>query len=332
MVRLYADFSSDISWLGERIREDSLTIHDSLKPLAEHYLRKRSPFLSERDRPIESVERAHARPIPYITFWFAEAFGLTDREVTRRLALGVVYSALAFLVFDDIIDEESQSTSCNISLANMYLHRYLATFDGLFDPDSRFWHYLAGCIKELTQYLCWDFTFKHERRNVLIVDPFSEPFLKESIKSYSVLLMSSLAAIAFLTNNETKIPTLDKFWYNYGIGHRIYDDLNDWKGDLRMDDLNHSPILIYALQAAGGKSEPSEELIHSMLLDADFVEKVYSVMLGFLKEAREDASAFNCIYLSQFMDEQISFHTRNRDELLKTSSDFYRGLHRILDK
>ena len=319
----------------KRIREETLTFPNSLRPLAEHYISKRL-IIFDKDRSIRLDPKwgiPTRNPLPYLVFWFADAFGLEDREVTRRLALGLVYSSLAFAVLDDVIDQESQSTSRNVTLANMYLHRYLATFDDLFDPDSEFWHYLANSIKELMRYLYQDFTFKHEPSiDRSSFDPFSEPFLMESCRSYSVLVMTTLAALAYATNNETKIPLVNKFWNYYAMGHRIYDDLNDLQRDLRMDDFNNSSVLLYALQNIDKKSELNEELVWSMLLSSDFVERIYGAMLGFFKAAREDVSAFNCSYLTRFMDELISSHTRKRDSLLQTGSDFYKELSRILNK
>jgi hypothetical protein len=265
-----------------------------------------------------------------VVFWLSDAFGLKDIEITKRLALGLVYSSLAFAVLDDTIEQETQSTSSNLALANMYLHRYLNSFEGLFKQDSKFWHYLATSIKEFTLLVYQDFTYKHEFQDIASLDPLSEPFLLESSKSYSALVMTTFAAIAYVTNNEAKIPQLTKFWNDYAMGHRIYDDLNDLHKDLRMDDYNNSSVLLHALQKTDNKSKLDEELVWSMLLDTDFIEKIYGTMLGLFKRAREEASAFKSPYLTTFMDELIRTHTQKRDSLLKTKSNFYKELNRIL--
>ncbi len=331
MVQIYSDFSSDISWISERIREETSALPDSLRSLAEYYLEKRPVFLPDRDR-LSEIDRDLSRPTPYAVFWFADEFGLADREIARKLALGLVHSRMAFAVLDYIIDQESQSTSHSVALAGLYLHRYFTTFDDLFDPYSKFWHCLASYTENFMQYLYRDFTVKHEHCNMLKLDPFSESFLKESSKSYSALVETILAALAFLTNNETRIPIVNKFCEDYALAHRIHDDLNDWQEDLRTDNLNHSSVLTYALQKIGGKLRLTEELVRSMFLDTDFIEKIYGAILGFLEAAREDVSAFSSAYLSSFIDGQISFHTRRRGILLRTSSDFYKELARILNK
>jgi hypothetical protein len=336
VVQIYSDFSSEIRWIVERIQEETLNFPNSLKPLAEHYTSKRAYILSTDEDRIIRLDPKLGLPtrncIPHVVFWLADAFGLKDRNITKRLALGLVYSSLSFAVLDDTIEQETQSTSSNLALANMYLHKYLKSFDSLFEPDLKFWHYLTTSIKDFNLLVYQDFTFKNEPQDIATLDPLSEPFLFESCKSYSMLVMTTLTAVAYATNNETKIPLLTKFWNDYAMGHRIYDDLNDVQMDLRMDDYNNSSVLLYALQKADTKLKLDEELVWSMLLDAEFIEKIYGTMLGLFNRAREEASALNCPSLIKFMDGLISSHTQKRDGLLKTGSDFYKELGRILTK
>lgn len=324
---IYTDFSREINWIREMIQEEILTYPDSLRSLAEYYVRKRLVILSDGARPIK-FDPELGRPVPYAAFWFAEAFGLTNKQVAKRLALGLVYSSLATTVRDDIIDHEPSSDLHHFTLANMYLQRYLAIFDDLFDPDSKFWYYLASCIKELVRYEIWNLTPIDEHG----FDPFSESFLKESSRYFSAVVMPTLAALAIATENEGKIPIVGEFLKHFSMGWRIYDDLNDWRKDLKVKNLNHSSTLIYALRNVGGKSNLDEEVVLSMFLSTDFLKKAYGAMLGFFRAARDDVLALSCSYLSRFMDEQISFHTRKRDRLLSSSSDFYKQLRKILNK
>ena len=218
MVQINDDFLVEIRWIGERIREEALNFPNSLKPLAEHYISKRLIFSTEKDGIIRldpKLGLPTRNIIPQVVFWLADAFGLKEIEVTKRLALGLVYSSLAFAVLDDTIEQETQSTSSNLALANMYLHRYLNSFEGLFKQDSKFWHYLATSIKEFTLLVYQDFTYKHESQDIDSLDPLSETFLLESSKSYSALVMTTFAAIAYVTNNEAKIPQLTKFFKKY---------------------------------------------------------------------------------------------------------------------
>jgi hypothetical protein len=333
LVSIQNFFSEENKWIRDRILEEPNTFHKSLKPLAEHYIRKRLIFSGDEDGVIRLDPKLGLPTrnfIPQVVFWLAEAFGFKEREVSKRLALGLVYSSLAFAVVDDTIEQEIQSASKNLALINIYLHKYLKSFDGLFEPDSKFWHYLAFSIKEFAILVYQDYTFKHEPKQITILDPLSEPFLLESCKSYSVLVMTTFAALAYASNNENKIPLLTKFWNNYAMGHRIYDDLNDLHKDLRMSDYNNSSVLLYALKKVDNKIKLDEELVWSMLLDTEFIDKIYNTMLCFFRRAKEDALDFNSSFLNTFMDELISAHVEKRDNLLQIKSNFYKEINKIL--
>jgi hypothetical protein len=326
-------FSKELDWIGNRIREDTKTFPESIKPLAEQYISKRLIYSADEDGYIRIDPRSGLPTrnfIPQVVFWIADAFGLRDNETSRRLAIGLVYSSLAFAVIDDII-EETQSPPSNLALANMYLHKYIESFEGMFEQDSRFWQFLVESIKNFTLHVYRDFLSIHEPKDKNDLAPLSELFLFESCKSYSALVMTTFVAVAYLTDNESKIPRLTKFWRNYATGHRIYDDLNDIFKDIRMRNYNNSSILIYALQSSN-KSKINEELVCSMLLDSEFIEKIYNTMLGLFRRAKEDASVINSPYLNNFMDELINTHTKKRDKLLQIRSNFYDKLEKIIIK
>jgi len=324
---IYTNFSKEINWIREKIQEETLTFPNSLKSLVEYYVRKRLIILSDKTRPI-IFDPELGRPVPYATFWFAEAFGFTKKKVTRRLALGLVYSSLATTIRDDILDHDPSKKGHFFTLANIYLHRYLAIFNYLFDRNSKFWYYLASCIKELERYENWNRISNYDNN----FDPFSESFLKESSRYFSAVVMPTIAALAIATGNEGKISIVNRFLKHFSMGWRIFDDLNDWRKDLKVKNLNHSSTLLYTLQNIGGKNNLNEEVVLSMFLSTDFVKKAYGAMLSFFRTARKDVSAFDCSYLTKFMDEQISFQIRKRDSLLRLNSDFYMQLNKILSR
>ena len=105
---IYTDFSEDINWIRRSIQEETLTYPNSLKSLVEYYVKRRLVILSDEAQRIK-IDPELGRPVPYATFWFAEAFGIENKQVTRRLALGLVYSSLSTTVRDDIIDQEPSS-------------------------------------------------------------------------------------------------------------------------------------------------------------------------------------------------------------------------------
>lgn len=323
---IYRDFSEDIRWIIDKIEEEIPLFPSSLKPLIKHYLGKRLYVLSGSSKSIK-FDPELGRPVPYATFWFAEALGYKDKQATRKLALGMVYSSIFTTIRDDVLDKKPSSGHYHLILANMYLHKYYSIFFDLFSPYSKFWYYLANCISEQVKYDIWNLAANYD----LSVDPFAESFLEESSRYFSAVVMPSLVALAIATDNEKKIPILSRFLRHFSMGWRVYDDLKDWHEDLNVDNLNHSSILIYTLQKMGGKFDLNEDAVMSMFLSPDFVRKTYSTILGFFKAAKKDVSPLNCTYLNRFMDEQISFHSRRRDELLRSSSDFYGQIRKVLN-
>lgn len=324
-------FSNELSWIGDRIREDTKSFPDSVRPLAERFATKRLIFSADEDGLVR-LDPTLGFPtrnfIPEIVFWIADSLGLKGRELSKRLALGLVYSSFAFAVLDDTI-EETQSPPSHIALANMYLYRYMESFDGIFESDSAFWHFVSTSIKKFNLQIYRDFLFNHEPKQIANIEPLSEPFLFESCKSYSTLVMTTLAAVAYASYNESKIPLISKFWTDYATGHRIYDDLNDLYKDMRMSGYNNSCILLYALKKVN-KNELTEELVHSMLMDPEFIEEIYSKMLGLFKRAKSNASELNSPFLNEFMDDLINTHEMKKLVLKKMGSEFFKELEKII--
>lgn len=313
--------------MRERIREDLNSIPNFLQPLLDHFVRRRLTLLPSEDRSTQ-LDPQIGRPVPYSTFWFAKAFDFTNKPVTRRLALGMLYSAIVTTIRDDLLDQEPSSQLQHSTLANIFLHKYIEGFTDLFDSDSRFWYYYAISNNELAQYEIWNLTYRYEHS----LNPFSESFLRESSRYFSAVVMPTLAALAIASDNERQIPTVSNFLKHFSMGWRIFDDLMDWRKDLTVRNLNHSSILYSVKQNFDGKSNLNEEAVLSMFLSDDFVKKMYGAILDFFKKAREHILPLNCNYLTRFMDEQLNFHTRKRDALLQANSDFYTQLHNILDK
>ncbi len=323
---IYTDFSKDTIWMRERISEDLICLPNFLQPLLDHFVRRRLTILPSNDRSTQLDPRI-GRPVPYSTFWFAKAFDFTNKPVTRKLALGMLYSAIATTIRDDLLDQKLSSQLQHSTLANIFLNKYLEGFTDLFYSDSRFWYYYAIANKELAQYEIWNLTSKYEH----CLDPFSETFLKESARYFSAVVMPTLVAVAIASDSERQIPTVSNFLTHFSMGWRVFDDLMDWRKDLTARELNHSSILYSVKQNFDGQLNLDEHSVFSMFMSDNFVKKIYNTILGFFKEAREDILPLNCNYLTKFMDEQLNFHTRKRDALLQTNSDFFKQLNIIVD-
>ena len=119
------------------------------------------------------------------------------------------------------------------------------------------------------------------------------------------------------------------------MGWRIFDDFCDWRKDVKNSNLNHSSILLYIQQQNQRKNELNEEVVLSMFLSQEFIEKAYDTIIKYNNLAKEDISDFNCSYLSKFMEEQINFHTRKKDTMIsrarELNSELVRQLKIILE-
>jgi len=331
--KIYNDFREDIYWIRERIQGDVRFFPDSMKPLVEHYIKKRLLIIPSKERIYgSSFDYELPRPVPYATFWFADAFGLRDEAIYRKLGLGLLYSALATTIRDDIIDGEGPQDPRRTNLLNYYNHRYLEIFDDLFPKDSSFWYHLTRGIQETARYESWNLLFDDGLR----VDPFSEAFLQESSRYFSAVVVSTLEKIAVLAGNEDGVQVVSDFLRNFSMGWRIYDDFCDWKKDLRRENVNHSSVLLYIKQRTQGITELNEGAVNLMFLDADFINDAYGAMRGFNDEAKADIAGLGCEYLDLFMDEQISFHARRRELILQRSreinSEIDEKLRALLDR
>jgi len=315
---IYNDFKEDIYWIRERIQADVRFFPDSMKPLVEHYIKKRLLIIPSKERIFgSSFDYEIGRPVPYATFWFADAFGLKDEAVRRKLGLGLIYSALATTIRDDIIDGEGPQDPRRTNLLNYYNHKYLEIFDDLLPKDSSFWYHLSRGIQETARYESWNLLFD----DGLGVDPFSEAFLQESSRYFSAVVMPTLAALAVHAGNEGGVQVASRFLRHFSMGWRIYDDFCDWKKDLKRENVNHSSILLYIKQRTQGITELNEEAVHLMFLDADFIKDAYGAILEFYEEAKRDIAGLDCEYLDKFMDEQLSFHSRRRTLILERSGE-----------
>lgn len=323
---IYSDFSEDFNWIRQKITEEISAYPKPVKSLAEYYVKKRLFILPDVSRRI-NFNPYLGRPVPYTVFWFGEAFGL-ERKVTRMLALALVYYSIAITIHDDIIDLEISRELEYPALENFFFKKYLEAFEKLFSQDSEFWFYFERWLKEFTRYEVWNHTFDLN----CCSDPFSEAFLKESSRYFSSTVMPTLSGLALISENKNEIPKLERFVEHFSMGWRIYDDLKDWKTDLKIKNLNCSSILIYARNNVGGEQELDEKGVSSMFLSTVFVRRAYGAMLDFFQQAKKDVSTLNSHYVTRFLDEQIIFHSGRMDIILKSSADFYNRLYEILFK
>src|SRR5215213_714156 len=328
---IYSDFRNEVKRLERRHDRELVSFPRQIGAIAHYYLNKRLLILNDKD--IEFDERL-GRPVPYLAFWFADAFGLKDKQTIRQLAASLMYISLWVSIRDDLQDGRAAvggKTVCEhayVYLANIYYSKYTDIFREMFPPESRFWYILTDCLDQWWKYNSWSFLFSYNNNT----DPLSKMFLSKASSYLPAIILPTLAAIALLTKNHMKIPLVAGFLKHYWMGWKIVDDIRDWEKDLKVRNYNHSSILYYSLKKASKQSRFGPEDVISTFLDENSIKKIYNAMLEFYKAARRDAQKVGSVYVSKFMDTQIEFHSDERDCLLRSRLQFIRNLENVIEK
>jgi hypothetical protein len=330
--QIYSDFRNEVTRLQKMHNRELASFPREIDAIARYYLRKRLLILNDKD--IEFDGRL-GRPVPYLAFWFADALGLKDKQTIRQLAASLMYISIWVSIKDDLQDGRAAingKIACDnayVCLANIYFSKYINIFREMFTSESRFWYILTNCLDQWSKYESWSFLYSYNNNT----DPLSEKFLSKASSYLPAIMLPSLAAIALVTRNHTKIPLVAEFLKHYWMAWKIVDDIRDWQKDLKVRRYNHSSVLYYSLRKAAAKPPRlGPEDIISTFSDKNSIKKIYNAMLEFYKAARHDAQKLRSVYLSKFMDLQIEFHADERDSLLTSRLEFIRRLENMIEK
>jgi hypothetical protein len=328
--QIYSDFRNEVKQLQRRHNSELVSFPKQIGAIAHYYLSKRLLILNDKD--IEFDARL-GRPVPYLAFWFADAFGLKDKQTIRQLAASLMYISLWVSIRDDLqdgrraINGKIPSEYAYFCLASIYYSKYINIFRDMFPSRSRFWYILANCLDQWCKYDCWSFLFAYNSNT----NPLSEKFLSKASSYLPAIMLPTLAAIALTTRNHTKIPLVAEFLKHYWMGWKIVDDIRDWQKDLKVQKYNHSSVLYYSFKKAAKQPRLDSEDVISTFSDENSVKKIYNAILKFYKAARHDAQKLGSVYLSKFMDTQIEFHADERDCLLRSRLQFIRHLENMIE-
>jgi hypothetical protein len=326
---IYFDFEKEVSWIKRVQSQEYATFPGTLSKLADYYLRKRLDILGEKSLV---VDRRLGRPFPYMAFWFADSFGLANSEDIRKLALSLVYISICVSARDDLVDAKLKlngrkaATHALICLTDLYYNKYFQIFKALLPPSSRFWYIMSNCFNDWESYEAWSFLFN----SLNDFDPLSQHFLKKSSQYLLAITLPTIAATAFLTNNESKIPQITRFLRYYWMGWKMVDDIKDWKRDINTPKFSHSSVIHHAIKKYGMRNKLTERNMQSMFLSKNYVNEIYSSLLGWYKKAQHNLSSFDSKYLEEFMNSQIQLHRDERNLHLNRIAKFNEGIKDLL--
>jgi hypothetical protein len=325
--RIYSDFADEIAWVRERVREDLLALPPRERAVATQYVTERLKILPTSDSA-GRIDPRLGRPVPYAAYWFADAFAQKDRAFIRRMGLCLVYNSLTTTFKDDLLDTVTSQAASLKSLVDYWSNKYNRILRSSFPPTSPFWKANRFATEEWAKYDRWNLSFGDRSRSF----PFSGRFLGNSSRYFVAVVFPVLAGIASASGREHQIPKIKRFLKEFSMGWRIFDDLMDWEKDLASRNYNHSSVLLRIRNDQASGERLGRDLVLSAFLGKEFVSDTYGAMLDFLREAQRSVRVFNGSYLSEFMKEQLDFHQRKRDELLKAGSLFFSRLRSAVSK
>ena len=325
---LYTDFASDVRWIQQRIRAEYETLPPAVQGVARYYLTQRIKVLHDRDS-LCSTHHLSPRPIPYLAFWFARAFGLEDAQVRRLLGLSLVYVCLSVSPRDDLLDRSAFAPHQQTYLARWFWEKYFLVLRKLFSAESPIWYVLSSSTADWGRGERWAlYQNRHETAN-----PLSANFLRNASRYLAALIFPTLAGVAFLGNRPKKVSALRRFAYYYCMGWRILDDLRDWQDDSLAANIDGSSVLSFLRIRAGiPRSAPlTRELAVSLFSDEAVFGQIYSAMTRFYLAARREAEGLRAGYVTRFIDEQLLGHEAELARMAAEKTKFRNSLAKLLE-
>ena len=324
---IYTDFNSDVRWIKQTVRADLETLRPATQGVAHYYLTERIRVLDTTDHRC-ATHPLSPRPIPYLAFWFAHAFGLEDPHVRRLLGLCLVYACLSSTPRDDLLDGSAFAPRQQTYLSDWFWQRYVATLEKLFDAESSIWQLLSKSRHDWEHCDRWVLSEKRHE----VADPLSAAFLRNSSAYLAALIFPTLAGVALLSNRTQEISAIRRFVSHYCMGWRILDDWRDWRDDLEANIQSNSVLAFLLIRARMSTRVPlTKHLVVTVLSDKAVVSRIYSAMARFCLAARREAANLQAVYVTRFIDEQLMGYEAELARMRTDKENFRNSLARLLE-
>ncbi len=320
MNDIYGDFHKYNEHIVTRAKKDKAEMSADFQDISEYYFNSRLPLLNGS----VVVDRRYGAPIPYLEYWFSDAFEYKDEHVIDDFGMALVYISIVNCARDDLIDNDLKFNNDTIvSFSNVFYGKYYNIFERLFPPTSPMWYIIARSLDDWAKCENWNYTYNHNMKD----DPFAKPFLENSSRYLVSITLPSIAASAILSDHEHEISNIFKFLQNYWMGWKILDDLKDWKDDLYKKNYNQSSVLYHTLKRTNQQGiNLDENSICSFLMDEGFVNEIYDSISGYYIEAKNSISHLKSTYLTEFIDRQLDYNRSQINYYRELSSGLYKAI------
>ncbi|MDQ3903629.1 MAG: hypothetical protein M3247_08325 [Thermoproteota archaeon] len=330
---VYDDFSSNATLIRNAFKKDLEGVEKDLYDLMNYYLTDRLYIFPKEQF---TTDAQYGIPVPYLVYWFANAFHYGNNSVTNQLALTLMYAATFYCIRDDLIDGFIRTTAtvnrehAHIALSNFFLSRYLHIFKRMFPQKSHFWYYLSMSLNEWWQHEYWSFSSDSVKGQNLNRYFLSKSFLMNSCKYMIGLSFPSIWALAIKANRQKEFDSIKNFLRYYYLGNRIVDDLRDLEEDLTVKNYNYSSVINYAATFFPSQSRIGQREIKYVFMNEKFTSSVYGSILKYYSKARQCIEHYKSRYLIQFMNDQIEYFTKRRNYYTNQHKDFVSSVLNVL--
>jgi squalene-hopene/tetraprenyl-beta-curcumene cyclase len=177
----------------------------------------------------------------YHPYLFAPAFPGLDERALESLAVAARLFASFIFLSDEAIDGAADPAFRPVAPLRTAAMQYEAyqLLNQLFAAGSSFWPRFGGYLRDLADSCNVEAEFGSGRR------PWRQ-FTEEMARSVAIkkaaIAKASVAGLAALAGDESRVALLNSAVDNYNVAHQLFDDLGDWKKDLR----RRQPSLVLA--------------------------------------------------------------------------------------
>lgn len=320
MKDIYADFQDSVEYIVTQAKKDKAEMSSNYRDISEYYFNTRLPLLNGS----AVVDRRIGAPIPYLAYWFSDAFGIKDNKIIDDLGLTLNYISIVNCARDDLVDGDLHFNNDEIvSFSNIFYGKYYDIFKGLFPKTSPIWYIIAESLNDWAKCENWNYSYIHNVKD----NPLAAAFMERSSMYLVSITFPTIAASAILSGHEDELANIFKFLQNYWMGWKIIDDLKDWKDDLYKKNYNQSSILYHGIKRSSHlDSNFDENLVCSLLMDEGFVNEIYDSIAKYYIEAKSHISHLKSNYLTEFIDRQLDYNKSQINYYSELSSGLYKAI------
>jgi len=198
----------------------------------------------ETSKPSQNSRTIRFSPFYYYPFLFVSAFPSVAADDLRTLALSNRILLEAILLSDKKIDETRPWRPADFYLVDSYFHKALEMLIPLFPLEHEFWQKTQRWFVQHGRAV-----IKEQVRHRHRLCPYSQEEFFEVSTGKVALIKTSLLAMALLSGTSDVLAPLMESQDRFLAGFQCFDDLRDWKEDLRHGNFT---FLLTRVLFAGG--------------------------------------------------------------------------------